>query len=83
MSSSPLFKNVNYKTFKTVVLSLVLYGCDTCPLTSKEELTFITFGDRVLRKYLETRNNLYFFPDIIGVIKSTRTRAVVQHAWQR
>jgi len=34
--------------------------CDAC-LTLDEELSLVIFGDRVLRQYLEARNNFLLF----------------------
>ena len=57
--------------------------CDACHLTFNEELSLITFGGRVLRQYLEARSDLYCSPDTKGVMKSTVTQVVMQHAWLR
>ena len=45
LSSSLLSENVNIKIYKTVILPVVLCGCETWSLTSKE-----VFENRVLRK---------------------------------
>jgi hypothetical protein len=37
LSSSLLSKNLKIRTYKTVILSVVLYGCETWSLTLEEE----------------------------------------------
>lgn len=60
-----------------------MFGCDACRLTLDEEFSLIMFRDRVLRHYVEARNNLFCSPDTKGALKSTVTQAVMQHACQR
>jgi len=52
LSSSLLSKNVKIKTYKTIILPVILYGCETWSLTLREErrLRFLKvgcFGDYV------------------------------------
>jgi hypothetical protein len=43
-------KNLKIKIYKTVILPVVLYGCETWSLTLKEEQRLRDFENRVLRK---------------------------------
>jgi hypothetical protein len=49
LSSRLLLKNVKVRIHKTVILPVVLYGCETWSLTLREELKLRVFEDRVLR----------------------------------
>jgi hypothetical protein len=46
----PHIKNLKIKIHKTVVLLVVLYGCETWSLTLREEHTLRGFENRVLRR---------------------------------
>jgi hypothetical protein len=48
----PEFRNVNVKIYKTIILPVVLYGCETWSLTLKEEHRRRVFGNGVLRRIL-------------------------------
>ena len=48
--SSLLSKNIKTKLFRTVILPVVLYGCETWSPTVSEEHRLRVFGNRVLRK---------------------------------
>jgi hypothetical protein len=41
-------KNLNIKIYKTVILPVVLYGCETWSLTLREEHRLRVFENRVL-----------------------------------
>jgi hypothetical protein len=41
---------VNIRIYKTVILPVVLYGCETWPLTLREENRLRVFENRVLRR---------------------------------
>jgi hypothetical protein len=43
-------KNLKIKIYKTVILPVVLYGCETWSLTFREEHRLRVFENRVLRK---------------------------------
>jgi hypothetical protein len=43
-------KNLKIKIHKTVILPVVLYGCETWPLTLREEHRLRVFENRVLRR---------------------------------
>jgi hypothetical protein len=90
LSSSLLPKNVKIKTYKTKILPVVLYGCETWSLTLREECRLRVFDNRVLRRIFGPKRDevtgewrrlhseeLYDFhssPNIIQVIKSRRLR---------
>jgi hypothetical protein len=87
--SSRLIKNLKIKTYKTVILPVVLYGCETWSLTLREEHRLKVFENRVLRRIFGPKSeedgswrkfhndelhNLYSSPNIVRVIKSRRMR---------
>jgi len=49
LSSGLLTKNLKIKIYRTVILPVVLYGCETWSLTLKEERRLRLFKNRVLR----------------------------------
>ena len=50
LSSSLLSKNLKIKILRTVILPVVLYGCETWSLTLKEEHRLRVSENRVLRR---------------------------------
>jgi hypothetical protein len=82
LSSHLLSKNVKVRIYKTIILPVVLYGCETWSLTVREEhkLRVVSriFGpkrDEVTggwRKLHNELHNLYSSPSIIRIIKSSR-----------
>jgi hypothetical protein len=84
--SSLLSKNIQIKTFRSVILSVVLYGCGTWSATLREEHRLMVFENVVLRKIFGPKRDevtghwrrlhkdglyaLYSSPNIIRVIKS-------------
>jgi hypothetical protein len=50
LSSSLLSKSVNIKIYRTIILPVVLYGCQTWLLTLREECRLRIFENRVLRR---------------------------------
>jgi hypothetical protein len=90
LSSRLLSKNLNIRIYKTIILPVVLYGCETWSLTLREEHRLRVFENRVLRKIFgpkraevmgewrklhnEELRDLYFSPSIIRIIKSRRMR---------
>jgi hypothetical protein len=50
-----LSRNVKVKIYKTIILPVVLYGCETWSLTLREEHILRVFGNRVLIEYLDVR----------------------------
>jgi hypothetical protein len=45
-----LWKNVNIKIYRAIILTLVLYGCETWSLTLREECRLRVLENRVLRR---------------------------------
>ena len=45
-----LSKNLKIKIYRTIILSVVLYGCETWSLTLREEHCLRVFENRVLRR---------------------------------
>jgi hypothetical protein len=76
-------ENLKIRIYKTIILPVALYGCETWSLTLREE-PLIVFENRVLRRILVTRewrklhneelHDLYSSPSIIRVMKSRRMR---------
>jgi hypothetical protein len=87
LSSRLLSRNVKVKIYKTIILPVVLYGCEYWSLTLRE---LRVFENRVLRRifgskrdevtgewrklHIEELHNLYSSPDIIRQVKSRRMR---------
>jgi hypothetical protein len=83
-------KNIKIRIYKTIILHVVLYGCETWSLTLREEHRLRVFENRVLRRIFgpkrdevtggwrklhnEELHNLYSSPSIIRMIKSRRMR---------
>jgi hypothetical protein len=90
MSSGLLSKNVKERIYKTKILPVVLYGCETWSLTVREEHKLRVFQNRVLMRIFGPKrdrvtggwrklhngalHNLYSFSSIIRIIKSRRMR---------
>jgi hypothetical protein len=57
LSSRFLSKNLNIRIYKTIILPVVLYGCETWSLTLREEHRLGVFENKVLKRifgeYLE------------------------------
>jgi len=49
LSSSLLSKNLTFKLYRTILLSVVLYGCETWSLTLREKRRLRVFENRVLK----------------------------------
>jgi hypothetical protein len=91
-----LSKSVKIRIYKTIILSAVLYGCETWYLTLREEHMLRVFQNRMLRGIFgpkkdevmgegrklnnEQFRDLYSSPSIIRMIKSRRMRWAVQVA---
>jgi hypothetical protein len=90
LSSHLLSRNVKVKIHKTIILPVVLYGCETWSLILRQQHRLRVFENWVLRKMFGPKrdeevgewrklhngqfNNLYSSPDIIRQIKSRRMR---------
>ncbi|KAJ4429377.1 hypothetical protein ANN_21534 [Periplaneta americana] len=57
LSSSLLSKNLKVRIYKTVILPVVLYGCETWTLTLREEQRLRVFENKVLKKIFEAKRN--------------------------
>jgi hypothetical protein len=90
LSSRLLTRNVKIRIYKTIILPVVLYGCETWFLTLRGEHGLRVFENRVLRRIFEPKRDevtgevrklhneelrdLYSSPSIIRMIKSRRMR---------
>ena len=90
MSSRLLSANLKIKIYRTIILPVVLYGCETWSWTLREEKKLRVFENRVLRRMFGPRreevtgewrrlhnaelNDFYCSPNIVQVIKSRRMR---------
>jgi hypothetical protein len=45
LSSRLLFKNLTFRVFKTIILEVVLYGCETWTLMGEHRLRGLRIGD--------------------------------------
>jgi len=86
LSSSLLSKNSKNKIYRTIILPVVLHGCEIWSLTFREERRPRVYENRVLwrifgpkrdkitgewgKLHNEELNDLYSSPNIVGVIKS-------------
>jgi len=50
LSSRLLSKNLKIKIYRTIILPVILYGCETWSLTLREERRLRVFENRVLRR---------------------------------
>ena len=50
LRSRILSRNIKLRIYKTIILPTVLYGCETWPLTLKDEQRLKVFENKVLRK---------------------------------
>ena len=90
LSSRLLSKNLKIKIYRTIILPVVSYGCETWSLTWREERKLSVFEDMVLRRIFGPRrhevtgewrrlhneevNDLHSSPNIVRVIKSRSMR---------
>jgi hypothetical protein len=52
-----IYKNINIKIYRTVIVPVVLCGCETWSLTLREERRLRVFENRVLRGILGLKRN--------------------------
>jgi hypothetical protein len=80
--------NVKIKIYKTIILPVVLYGCENLSVTLREEHRLRVFENRVVRRIFgpkrdevtggwrklqdEELHGLYSSPNIVRVIKARR-----------
>jgi hypothetical protein len=57
VKSRLLSKNIKIRIYKTTILPVVLYGCETWSLTLREEHTLKAFENRMLRRIFGTKKN--------------------------
>jgi hypothetical protein len=50
LSSRLLSKNIKIRIYKSIILPVVLYGCETWSLTLREEHRLRVFGNTMLRR---------------------------------
>jgi hypothetical protein len=90
LSSWLLPKNIKIRVYKTTILPVILYGCETWSVTLREEHRLRVFENMVLRRicgpkrdevtgdwrklHNEEFNNLCSSPNIIRMIKSRKMR---------
>jgi hypothetical protein len=55
LSSHLLSNNIKIRLYKTIILSVALYGCETWSLTLREEHRLRVFENRVLRRIFGPR----------------------------
>ena len=58
LSSSVLSKNLKIKIYRTIILPVVLYGCETWSLTLREGRRLRVFENRVLRVFVPKRDEV-------------------------
>ena len=89
-SSSLLSKKLKIKICRTIILPVVLYGCEIRSLTLREECRLRVFENMVLRRVFgpkrdevagewrklhnEELGDLYSLPNIVRMVKSRRMR---------
>jgi hypothetical protein len=92
LSSLLPLKNLKIIIYKTIILPMVLYGCETWSLTLREEHRLRLYENRVLRRIFGPKrdqvkgksrklhnkelHDLYSLPSIIRIIKLSRMRWV-------
>jgi hypothetical protein len=89
LSSDLLSKNIRIRIYKTIILPVVSYGCETWSLILKEEHNLRVFESKVLGRIFRVKKNevvvwrklhneqlhdLYPPPRIIRMIKPRRVR---------
>jgi hypothetical protein len=90
LSSGLLYKHEKIRIYKNIIVSVVLYGCETWSLNLREEHRLRVLENRVLRRIFgpkrdevtegwreqhnEELRNLHSLPSIIRMIKSRRMR---------
>jgi hypothetical protein len=81
-----LSRNLKIKIYRTIILPVVLYGCETWSITLREERRLRVFENKVFRSVFgpkrddvtvewrklhnEELNDLHSLPNIVRVVKS-------------
>ena len=87
LSSRLLYKNLKIEVYKTIILPVVLYGCEAWRLALREECRLRVFENRILRRmfgskrdvngewrrFYEELHSLYRSPNIVRVIEKGRS----------
>ena len=97
LPSRLLSKNLKIKIYRTIILPVVLYGCETWSLTLREEHRLRVSENRVLRRVFgpkrdkvtgewrklhnEELNDLYSLPNVVWVVKLRRMRWRKWRVW--
>jgi len=89
LSSRRFSVNLKIKINKTIILPVVLYGCETWSLALREKYRLRVFENKILRRIIGPKRDenvewrrlhneellsLYRSPNIVRVIKSRRLR---------
>ena len=90
LSPRLMSKNLKFKIYRTIIMPVVLYGCETWSLKLREERRLRAFEKSVLRRVFgpkreevtrewrklhnEELRDLYSLPNIVRVVKSRRMR---------
>ena len=72
LSSMLLSKNLNIKVYGNIILPVVSYGCETWPLTLREERRLRVFENRVLSRIFGPRRD-----EVIGEWRKQIMRSFV------
>jgi hypothetical protein len=88
LSSHLVSKNIKIRIYRTIILPVVLYGCETWSLTLREEHRLRVFENRVLKSKFGPKvdevlrgwrkmhnkelRDLHSSPSLTGIIKSRR-----------
>ena len=56
-TSRLLSNNLKFKTYNTIILPVVLYGCEAWPRTLREERRLRVFENRILKRIFGPKRN--------------------------
>ena len=72
LSSSLLSKNIKINIYRTIILSVVLYGCETWSPTLREERRLRVFQNRVLMRIFGPKKD-----DVTGEWKKLHNKSLM------